>query len=120
MKTIVLDPNKMNRNHSLKIFEKINKKLLKQIRAEKNYQTPKGYISWDELSGIVGVGLSTCDVEFANADFSAFVHKTSWEVGNSVPLGTRGIVRHGSPAATQGILIPVNLKMRNHSHLCGE
>jgi hypothetical protein len=28
--------------------------------------------------------------------------------------------RHGSPAATQGILIPVNLKMRNHSHLCGE
>jgi len=74
MKTIVLDPNKMNRNHSLKIFEKINKKLLKQIRAEKNYQTPKGYISWDELSGIVGVGLSTCDVEFANADFSAFIH----------------------------------------------
>jgi len=47
-------------------------------------------------------------------------HKTSWEVGNSVPLGTRGMVRHGSPAAAQGILIPVNPKMRNRSHLCGE
>jgi hypothetical protein len=40
-------------------------------------------------------------------------HKTSWKVGNSVPLGR-------SWEATQGILIPVNLKMRNHSHLCGE
>jgi hypothetical protein len=28
--------------------------------------------------------------------------------------------RYGSPAATQGILIPVNPKMHNRSHLCGE
>ncbi|MBD2629664.1 hypothetical protein [Trichormus variabilis] len=74
MKTIVLDPSKINRTNSLKIFEKINRKLLKQIRADRNYQTPKGYISWDELSGIVGVALSTCDIKLASADFSAFLH----------------------------------------------
>ncbi|MEY3334019.1 MAG: hypothetical protein RLZZ176_2322 [Cyanobacteriota bacterium] len=70
----LLDVNKMNRTNSLKIFNKINKKLIKQIRAERNYQTPKDYISWEELSGMVGLALSTCDVEFANVDFSSFVH----------------------------------------------
>jgi hypothetical protein len=64
----------MTRNQSLKLFERTHRKLLREIRATKNYQTPQDYISWEQLSGIVGVALSTCSIECASLDFSYFVH----------------------------------------------
>ncbi|MBD2132582.1 hypothetical protein H6F47_09115 [Sphaerospermopsis sp. FACHB-1094] len=74
MKPIVVNYNDSSRNQTLQLFEKTNRKLLRKIRSEKNYQTPKGYISWQQLSGIVGVALSTCTVECAGIDFSYFIH----------------------------------------------
>jgi len=62
----------MNRNKTLLMFEKINKELLADIRKEMNYRMPSGYISWQVLSQIIAIGLSTCDLEYAKVDISAF------------------------------------------------
>lgn len=74
MKLTTLDPNKMNRNKTLKAFEKVNKDLLKQIRDDRTYKMPPNYINWQILSGITALALSTCQPDYARADVSAFVH----------------------------------------------
>ncbi|WP_333152890.1 hypothetical protein [Microcoleus sp. B9-D4] len=56
------------------MFEKINKELLARIREDVNYRMPSGYISWQVLSQIIAIGLSTCDLEYAKVDISAFIH----------------------------------------------
>ena len=74
MKSIILDPNNLNRNKTLKAFEKVNKDLLKQIRVDRDYKMPPNYINWQILSGIAALALSTCEPDYARADVSAFVH----------------------------------------------
>ncbi|MBD2385994.1 hypothetical protein [Cylindrospermum sp. FACHB-282] len=74
MKNINLDPNNLSRFRTLKLFEKPQRQLLKQIRTDRNYQIPKGYITWHELSAIAGIALSTCQLEYAKTDLSAFLH----------------------------------------------
>ena len=74
MKQLILDPNNLNRNKTLKAFEKVNKDLLKQIRADRTYKMPANYINWQILSGIAALALSTCSPDYARADVSAFVH----------------------------------------------
>ncbi|MEG5175562.1 hypothetical protein QUB25_25990 [Microcoleus sp. B3-D7] len=63
----------MNRNKTLVMFEKINRDLLANIREDVNYRMPSGYISWQVLSQIIAIGLSTCDLEYAKVDISAFI-----------------------------------------------
>ena len=74
MKAMILDPNNLNRNRTLIAFEKVNKDLLRQIRADRTYKMPPNYINWQTLSGIVALVLSTCQPEYARADVSAFLH----------------------------------------------
>ena len=74
MKQLILNPNNLNRNKTLKAFEKVNKDLLKQIRADRTYKMPANYINWQILSGIAALALSTCSPDYARADVSAFVH----------------------------------------------
>ncbi|WP_333307561.1 hypothetical protein [Microcoleus sp. K4-C2] len=71
-KLLTLQPQ-MNRNKSLLMFEKINKELLARIRKDVNYRMPSEYISWQVLSQIIAVGLTTCDLEYAPLDISAFI-----------------------------------------------
>jgi hypothetical protein len=71
-KILTLQPQ-MNRNKTLLMFERINKELLADIRHEMNYQMPPGYINWQVLSQIIAIGLSTCDLEYAKIDISAFI-----------------------------------------------
>lgn len=71
-KLVTLQPQ-MNRNKSLLMFEKINKELLASIREDVNYRMPSEYISWQVLSQIIAVGLTTCDLEYAPLDISAFI-----------------------------------------------
>lgn len=74
MNPIILDPNNLNRNQTLKAFEKVNKDLLKQIRAHRTYKMPANYIDWQILSGIAAFALSTCELDYAKVDVSAFIH----------------------------------------------
>ncbi|MEG5043437.1 hypothetical protein [Microcoleus sp. B4-C1] len=70
---LTLQPQ-MNRNKTLQMFEKINKDLLAHIREDVNYRMPPNYIKWEVLSQIIAIGLSTCDLEYAKVDISAFIH----------------------------------------------
>jgi len=63
----------LNRDKTLHRFEKINKELLAAIREDINYQMPPNYISWQVLSQVVAIGLTTCDLEYAKVDISAFI-----------------------------------------------
>ncbi len=63
-----------SRTEILKTFEKHSKYLIKAIRTERDYQIPKGYISWTKLSAIAGLALSTCGLEYARVDLFAFNH----------------------------------------------
>ncbi|MBD2499882.1 hypothetical protein [Anabaena azotica] len=72
-KTVFLNAHSC-RAETLKLFEKYNKQLLKEIRTERDYQIPKGYISWQQLSAITGLALSTCEVDYVKVDISAFYH----------------------------------------------
>ena len=74
LKPIILDLNNLNRNKTLKAFEKVNKDLLKQIRIDGTYKMPPNYINWDILSGIVTIAISTCSPDYAKIDVSAFIH----------------------------------------------
>ena len=87
MKPITLDSN-LNRNRTLRAFEKVNKDLLKQIRADRTYKMPAGYINWQILSGIAVLALSTCSPDYARADVSAFVHsyRTALWFAQDAPL----------------------------------
>ena len=67
-------PPQINRNKTLMIFEKSNKQLLGDIREEVNYRMPSEYISWQVLSQVIAVALSTCELSYANTDISAFLH----------------------------------------------
>ncbi|MEG4803550.1 hypothetical protein QUB63_22575 [Microcoleus sp. ARI1-B5] len=88
MKPIILDLNNLDRNKTLSAFEKVNKNLLKQIRADRTYKMPQGYINWQILSGIVAIAVSTCDRDYANADVSAFLHsyRTALWFAQDAPL----------------------------------
>ena len=74
MKSITLDPNNLNRDKTLKAFEKVNKDLLKQIRVDRTYKMPPNYINWQILSGIIAIAISTCELDYAKIDVSAFLH----------------------------------------------
>jgi hypothetical protein len=56
------------------MFEKINKDLVANIREDVNYRMPSGYITWQVLSQIIAIGLSTCELSYAKTDISAFLH----------------------------------------------
>ena len=72
-KNLILPPQ-MNRNKTLMLFEKSNKQLLGDIREEMNYRMPSEYISWQVLSQVIGIALSTCELSYAKTDISAFLH----------------------------------------------
>ena len=72
-KALTLQPQ-MNRNKTLMLFEKSNKELLGDIREEVNYRMPSEYISWQVLSQVIGIVLSTCELSYAKTDISAFLH----------------------------------------------
>ncbi|MEG3908664.1 hypothetical protein [Microcoleus sp. POL10_C6] len=74
LKSIIFDEKNPNRDRSLKIFEEIQKDLLKEIRGDRTYKMPPNYINWHTLSGIVSVALSSCGSEYAKVDISAFIH----------------------------------------------
>ena len=74
MKTIILEPNNLNRNRTLKAFEQVNKDLLAKIRIDRTYKMPPNYINWQILSGIVAIAISTCSPDYAKIDVSAFIH----------------------------------------------
>ena len=74
MKTIILEPNNLNRNRTLKAFEQVNKNLLAKIRIDRTYKMPPNYINWQILSGIVAIAISTCSPDYAKIDVSAFIH----------------------------------------------
>jgi hypothetical protein len=88
MKKIILDPNNINRNKTLSAFEQVNKDLLKQIRADRNYKMPPNYINWQVLSGIAAIALSTCEPDYARVDVSAFLHsyRTALWFATDAPL----------------------------------
>ncbi len=73
MKLVTLEPN-LNRNKTLKAFEKVNKDLLAKIRNDRTYKMPPNYINWDILSGIIAIAISTCSSDYAKIDVSAFIH----------------------------------------------
>ena len=62
-----------NRARSLLTIEKVEKKLLRQIR-KRDYWIPRGYIGWKTLSGIIALSLSTCEIKYASVDISTFLH----------------------------------------------
>lgn len=74
MKQLILDPNNLNRNHTLTVFEKMNKDLVREIRADRTYKMPKNYINWQQLTRIIALALSTCDLDYVKTDISAFLH----------------------------------------------
>ena len=72
-KKLTLQPQ-MNRNKTLMMFEKNHTELLGDIREEVNYRMPSEYISWQVLSQVIAVALSTCELSYAKIDISAFSH----------------------------------------------
>jgi hypothetical protein len=72
-KVLTLQPQ-MNRNKTLMMFEKSNKELLRDIREEVNYRIPSEYISWQVLSQVIAIALSTGELSYAKTDISAFCH----------------------------------------------
>ncbi|MEG4396565.1 hypothetical protein [Microcoleus sp. BROC3] len=74
MKPIIFDQNNPSRNRSLKIIEGVDKALIKKIRDDRTYKMPPNYINWQTLSGVISVALSSCTVEYAKVDVSAFIH----------------------------------------------
>jgi len=58
-KALTLQPQ-VNRNKTLILFEKNHKELLGDIREEVNYRMPSEYISWQVLSQVIAIALSTC------------------------------------------------------------
>lgn len=67
-------PPQINRNKTLMLFEKSHKQLLGDIREEVNYRMPSEYISWQVLSQVIAIALSTCELSYAKTDISAFCH----------------------------------------------
>ena len=86
IKSIIL--NQVNRNKTLTAFEKVNKDLLKQMRNERTYKMPPNYIDWQILSGIAAIALSTCSIDYARIDISAFLHsyRTALWFAQDAPL----------------------------------
>jgi hypothetical protein len=74
VKSLIFDENNACRDRSLRILEDVKKDLLKEIKGDRTYKMPPNYINWHILSGIIGVALSSCTLEYIRSDLSAFIH----------------------------------------------
>ncbi|MEG3875772.1 hypothetical protein QT972_00110 [Microcoleus sp. herbarium7] len=74
---------KQSRSSNLEIIARIEKILLANVRRDREYKMPQGYISWETLSKIVTVGLVTS--KECGLSVPGFVHSyrmSSWFVGD--------------------------------------
>lgn len=74
---------KQSRSSNLEIIAKLEKSLLANVRRDREYKMPCGYISWETLSTIVTAGLITS--KECGLSVPGFVHSyrlSSWFVGD--------------------------------------
>lgn len=63
-----------NRSTMLRMFEKLEKDIVSEIRADRTYKLPKNYISWETISQIAGLSLITGNDRKNVSEHSGFVH----------------------------------------------
>lgn len=74
---------KQSRSSNLEIIARLEKTLLANVRRDREYKMPRGYISWETFSTIVTAGLVTA--QECGLSVPGFVHSyrlSSWFVGD--------------------------------------
>jgi hypothetical protein len=67
-------PQQPNRKKLLDYIEKVDRSLIKKIRADRNYKMPPNYVDWKTITALTSVCLQGCDPTLPHKDISAFIH----------------------------------------------
>ena len=67
-------PRVCNRIKTFEVIANSKKELIQQVRADRTYKMPKGYITWETLSIINALSLGTSNINYASVDISTYIH----------------------------------------------